>query len=162
MTEKDKEIREVIKEETPHNEVALYMYNRSKKTISADPYETYELLMDLITIGDSLVEDELLKEEIKKFFENEENYPKISNLSFGKDTYSIGNSKAAIIWVRPEELEQGMKHLLRQQCIMIMPRLRLLDSKILSHLVKNGIIKSDEPEELFLKELEAKLDGTNS
>ncbi len=156
--EKYKEREEV--EEIPTNTVALYMYIRSKKSRSIDPYESYELLMDIITAGESLIEDLELKKEIEKFFSDQKNYPKITDMEYqGDGTYSVGTGSGGTIVVRPEELEYGERHLLRQQSAMILPRLRLLDSKIMSHLVKKGIIKSDEPEELFLKELEAKISG---
>jgi hypothetical protein len=160
QTKKDiEETQELRKpEEIPTNAVSLYLQTRSNLGEASDPYRSYELLINSIVIGDSLVKDQKLKREIEIFFAEQKNYPKITDMEYqGDGTYSVGTGTGGTIVVRPEELEFGERHLLRQQCAMILPRLRLLDNKIMSYLVENKIIRSDETEELFLKTLEEEL-----
>lgn len=148
--EEKKESKEAIKDM-----VSLYFIVREKINDVTESYKNYELLIESISIGMSLISDKELKLKIEDFLKDSRNYPKITDMQFqtSSRTYSIGTGQSGIISVRPEDLEVGKKHLVDQQCNSIIPRLRVLDNKVMSKLIEEKIIpsKKETMGDMFIK-----------
>lgn len=160
IEDEKKEIIVERKEAPIKDIVSLYFWIRQKINEVKDSYSNYELMMESISIGVSLINDDVLEEEVSVFLNNQENYPKITDMEIqDNNTYSIGSGISGTISVRPEDLVLGRQHLIDQQCNNIIPRLRILDNKILKHLIKNNIISSYNVFEIFEKKLRSNINA---
>lgn len=161
--EADREIKSTVKPNPEKDLVSLYFLTRRSLTEVGDSFRVYELLVQAITIGDGLISDPKIKDEIKAFLTNDGNYPKLTDMEFQPDshTYSVGTGHSGIISVRPEDLETGRKHFKDQQLNTIIPKLRLLDNKVLETLIKekeiprNSKVFSDVLKEKIIKKMES-------
>jgi len=158
MEDEEKKIK--VEERKPTRDaVSHYFVVREKLIDAKDSYSNYELMMESISIGSSLIKDEELKKCASDFLENNSNYPKITDMEYQSNhVYSVGSGTSGTITVRPEDLEIGRQHLLDQQCNNIIPKLRILDNKILSHLINDGIIPKMDIGQTIIKKLKEELD----
>ena len=153
MEEEKIEVKEEVKQKPVRDAVSHYFVVRERMIEAKDSYSNYELMIESISIGNGLVKDKELKESVSRFLENDKNYPHITDMEYQGSTYSIGSGTSGTITVRPEDLKLGRQHLLDQQCNNIIPKLRILDNKILSHLISEGVIPKMDMGQILMKHL---------
>lgn len=151
--EEVKEIKTVVRTDPEKDLVSLYFLARRNLTEVKDSFAVYELLVQVITVGSGLIADADTKAEIMKFLTDDKNYPKLTDMEFQPDshTYSVGTGQSGIISVRPEDLDVGRNHFKDQQLNTIIPKLRLIDSKVLGILIKEGVIQKYSMKQIIEK-----------
>ena len=118
----------------------LYLEAHDVKDIR-DPYESYQKLSNAIAIGLALVSDPNLKKEAEVLIVECEKLMQITDMELQDDqTYSIGTGKFGCIRVMSQDLEAGVRHYLMQQACVMIPKLRILDMKIMDNLVRTKVI----------------------
>lgn len=149
----------------PENLTELYMLNRQEMLNCPDEYTYYRHLMESISIGSVIIEDDNgITKEIEKVLSDKENYPHVRNMDYKGSSHiyscSSGDGSTGKVTVRPEELMQGESSLRNQQANVIIRRLTPLDRRIFSKLLEKGLLARENSEKRLERELNSYANNT--
>ena len=144
MKEKQPVEEELPKQEPIKTVAELYLFTRQKLLNCVDEYEKYQLLLELINIGMTMIDNMDLNERVEAIL-NSLDDPERYNINYldsrGVYSCSYGTGDTGKVTVRPEELEIAKNSLRNQQSGRIVQKLMKLDRKIFSELIKTKKIK---------------------
>lgn len=136
----------------------LYLYTRQKLLQCKDEYEHYQLLLESINIGMTMLSNNNnLNNDVEGVL-NAIEEPERYNMNYldSRQVYSCsyGTGETGKITVRPDELEIARDSMRNQRAGKIVLNLMPLDRRIFSELIKQHKIKDMEIEDKIIGDAE--------
>lgn len=136
----------------PTDLYGMYIQNRASMSTCFSSNELYSKLMFSIEIGKEMLpekdEYDEIREDGEEILTNAKYYPgkrTMESDSRGRYKLTSTNQKTGLIYVRVEEITQGTRELINQQCSELIPGIRKVDNKIFKSLIDEGIITTKRP-----------------
>lgn len=154
--EKDKVEERPKKKNIPTDLSSLYMENLSAMSEANTEEQYYRHVLQSINLGRALLPDkyEKLKNKAGELIQSRSTYPSRRQMELTENRYyRLGGKNTGSIIVRPDELEEGIREALNQQCSELTPYLKEIDNEIFLKLTEDGWIKREDSTYTLKKEL---------